>query len=120
MSEDIDNLFAITDFPELDEKEYCAFAGIVTEVKKMKTAKKDNMMRITIDDSGNTLNALFWGPKFDSWAEHNDAVKEGEIIIVYGQKSKDIVFLQDIMRPKQKIYMKFGELKKDKDNNTNE
>lgn len=120
MSEDIDNLFAVTDFPDLDEKEYCAFAGIVTEVKKMKTAKKDNMMRVTIDDSGNLLNALFWGAKFDSWAEQNDTIKEDEIIIVYGQKSKDIVFLQDVMRPKQKIYMKFGELKKDKDNNSNE
>ena len=56
-----------------------------------------------------TVNAL---PAFTDYLDSGKKLpKKGEIIIIYGSKGDDVVFVDKLFPLKDKIYMKLSELK---------
>ncbi len=100
---------------EVDERELVNVVGFVKESFKGKSRKGSQYMRIIVEDEYGECTFIMGENGVARWNFKDKPLpSEGDIIYCSGIKSNDAFFLNDFENFDQKIYLKFGELAKDK------
>lgn len=101
---------------DLDERSNIKFVGVLTDIMRRTSRNGNKYARLTMQDEGGILEGLFLDGARD--ARLTDYLNSGkklpkksDVVIIYGSKGDDIVFVDKIFPLKDKIYMKLSELK---------
>jgi len=101
---------------DLNERSNVKFVGVLTDIMRRTSRNGNKYARLTMQDEGGILEGLFLDSSRD--ARLTDYLNSGkklpkksDIVIIYGSKGDDIVFIDKIFPLKDKIYMKLSELK---------
>ena len=101
---------------DLNERSNIKFVGVLTDIMRRTSRNGNKYARLTMQDEGGILEGLFLDSNRD--ARLTDYLNSGkklpkksDIVIIYGSKGDDIVFIDKIFPLKDKIYMKLSELK---------
>jgi len=101
---------------DLNERSNVKFVGVLTDIMRRTSRNGNKYARLTMQDEGGILEGLFLDSARD--ARLTDYLNSGkklpkksDIVIIYGSKGDDIVFIDKIFPLKDKIYMKLSELK---------
>tara|TARA_R110002074_G_scaffold351863_1_gene523077 strand:+ start:1 stop:1269 length:1269 start_codon:yes stop_codon:yes gene_type:complete len=111
--EDFNSADAIKDFSPRDRVK---FVGSLTDIMKRKSRNGNDYAKLTMQDESGTLEGLFLDGEREARLTNfldsgKKLPKKGDVVIVFGTKGDDIVFLDKIVPLKDKIYMKLSELK---------
>ena len=92
------------------------FVGVVTDMIRRTSRNGNKYARLDIQDEVGNVNALFLdgnrAPRLTDYLNEGKKVPiKGDIVIVYGSKGDDVVFVDKIFPLKDKIYMKLSEIK---------
>jgi DNA polymerase-3 subunit alpha len=92
------------------------FVGVVTDMIRRTSRNGNKYARLDIQDEVGNVNALFLdgnrAPRLTDYLNEGKKVPiKGDIIIIYGSKGDDVVFVDKIFPLKDKIYMKLSEIK---------
>ena len=72
-------------------------------------------MRISISDEHGTFNCMLCNRRnektLDNFLDTNDLPQENNIVVAYGQKGEDIMFVKNLKILNQSVYMKLADLK---------
>ena len=72
-------------------------------------------MRLSISDEHGTFNCMLCNRRnqktLDNFLQDNEMPKENNIVVAYGQKGEDIMFIQDLKILNQSVYMKLADVK---------
>ena len=101
---------------DLNERSNIKFVGVLTDIMRRTSRNGNKYARLTMQDEGGVLEGLFLDSARD--ARLTDYLNSGkklpkksDVVIIYGSKGDDIVFVDKIFPLKDKIYMKLSELK---------
>lgn len=99
---------------ELD-KTRVIVGGEIVEYKAGTSKNKNKYIKIKISDGTASFNAMIMEKHFDSNNELNNdkSIKEGDIVMVEGEKMNDIIFARKIVNQNAKILSKTSELNKE-------
>tara|TARA_R110000803_G_scaffold50382_3_gene104562 strand:- start:1498 stop:2760 length:1263 start_codon:yes stop_codon:yes gene_type:complete len=111
--EDFNSADEIKDFSPRDRVK---FVGSLTDIMKRKSRNGNDYAKLTMQDESGTLEGLFLDGEREARLTNfldsgKKLPKKGDVVIVFGTKGDDIVFLDKIVPLKDKIYMKLSELK---------
>ena len=92
------------------------FVGILTDIIRRTSRNGNKYARLDLQDEVGTVDCLFLdgqrAPRLTNYLDSGKKLpKKGEIIIIYGSKGDDVVFVDKLFPLKDKIYMKLSELK---------
>ena len=111
-----DDFHSADSIKDLDPREKIKFVGSLTDIMKRKSRNGNNYARLTMQDESGVLEGLFLDgdreARLTNFLDSGKKLpKKGDVVIVFGTKGDDIVFLDKIVPLKDKIYMKLSELK---------
>ena len=92
------------------------FVGSVVDIIRRTSRNNNKYARMQLQDECGVVNGLFLdGEREARLTNYLDSgkklPKKGEVVIIYGSKGDDVVFIDKIFPLKDKIYMKLSELK---------
>jgi len=101
---------------DLADRGRVKFVGILTDIIRRTSRNGNKYARLNLQDEGGTVDCLFLdgrqAPRLTHYLDSGKKLpKKGEIIIIYGSKGDDVVFVDKLLPLKDKIYMKLSELK---------
>mgnify|MGYP003630296764 FL=1 len=101
---------------DLEPRARVKFVGSLTDIVKRTSRNGNKYARLTMQDETGGLEGLFLDSEREGrLTNYLDSGKKlpskGDVVIVFGSKGDDIVFLEKIVPLKDKIYMKLSELK---------
>jgi DNA polymerase III alpha subunit len=95
--------------------------GFIKETYTGKSRKGSKYMRIVVEDEYGESTFIMGERGVDSWNfEEKPLPSEGDIVYCTGIKSNDIFFLDTFENFDEKIYLKFGDLNREKRKRENE
>jgi DNA polymerase III alpha subunit len=101
---------------DLEPRASLKFVGSLTDIIKRTSRNGNKYARLTMQDETGVLEGLFLDSeregRLTNYLDSGKKLpKKGDVVIVFGSKGDDIVFLEKIVPLKDKIYMKLSELK---------
>ena len=101
---------------DLESRARIKFVGSLTDIIKRTSRNGNKYARLTMQDETGVLEGLFLDSeregRLTNYLDSGKKLpKKGDVVIVFGSKGDDIVFLEKIVPLKDKIYMKLSELK---------
>ena len=101
---------------DLAERANVKFVGVITDIIRRTSRNGNKYARLDIQDEVGNVNALFLDSNratrlTDYLDEGKKLPVKGDIIIIYGSKGDDVVFVDKLFPLKDKIYMKLSEIK---------
>tara|TARA_R100001591_G_scaffold27031_1_gene37366 strand:- start:3773 stop:6328 length:2556 start_codon:yes stop_codon:yes gene_type:complete len=101
---------------DLPERSNIKFVGVLTDIMRRTSRNGNKYARLAIQDEVGSVNGLFLDSDQESrLTDYLDSGKKlpvkNDIIIIYGSKGDDVVFVDKIFPLKDKIYMKLSEVK---------
>jgi len=101
---------------DLSPRDKIKFVGSLTDIMKRKSRNGNDYAKLTMQDESGVLEGLFLDGEREARLTNfldsgKKLPKKGDVVIVFGTKGDDIVFLDKIVPLKDKIYMKLSELK---------
>jgi len=92
------------------------FVGSLIDIMRRTSRNNNKYARMQLQDECGVVNGLFLdGDREARLTNYLDSgkklPKKGEVVIIYGSKGDDVVFIDKIFPLKDKIYMKLSELK---------
>lgn len=105
-----------TDLELMDLEESGKFIGVVEDCLKATSRNGNKYIKLSITDENGRYNAMLLNSRrgnfYDRYFEKNQkAPSKKNIVVAYGRKAEDIVFLDSIRIMDEKIYMKMSEVK---------
>jgi DNA polymerase-3 subunit alpha len=110
----INDLIPIFDIKNLEDKTKVRFVGIVESVeKRISREKKNPYLKVMIkDDSSLIMGMLFGDNRIEATNSFNGKeIEEGDIVVVNGQKSNELVFIDTLAIQDNPIIMSKRQLK---------
>ena len=99
----------------LNQNDFFKTIGLVEECLIQTSRAGNKYMRISISDEHGTFNCMLCNRRnekvLDQFLNDNELPKENNIVVAYGQKGEDIMFLKNIKILNQSVYMKLADLK---------
>mgnify|MGYP001575742384 CR=1 FL=1 len=114
------DLVTINEVKEYGEKTPCKFVAIINEVRSGVSKNKNPYCKIKVSDNTGSMYVIFTDSQHSHTIEEcrnlnkGKLPKEGDIAIIEGKTSADIVFANLVAIQTSKIYTKWAELKRDK------
>mgnify|MGYP004449490439 FL=1 len=101
---------------DLADRGRVKFVGILTDIIRRTSRNGNKYARLNLQDEVGTVDCLFLdgqrAPRLTNYLDSGKKLpKKGEIIIIYGSKGDDVVFVDKLFPLEDKIYMKLSELK---------
>ena len=92
------------------------FVGSLVDIMRRTSRNNNKYARMQLQDECGLVNGLFLdGDREARLTNYLDSgkklPKKGEVVIIYGSKGDDVVFIDKVFPLKDKIYMKLSELK---------
>ena len=92
------------------------FVGILTDIIRRTSRNGNKYARLNLQDEVGTVDCLFLdgqrAPRLTNYLDSGKKLpKKGEVIIIYGSKGDDVIFVDKLFPLEDKIYMKLSELK---------
>ena len=105
-----------TDLELMDLDESGKFIGVVEDCLKATSRNGNKYIKLSITDENGRYNAMLLNSRrgnfYDRYFEKNkNAPSKKNIVVAYGRKAEDIIFLDSIKIMDEKIYMKMSEVK---------
>jgi DNA polymerase-3 subunit alpha len=105
-----------TDLELMNLDESGKFIGVVEDCLKATSRNGNKYIKLSITDENGRYNAMLLNSRrgnfYDRYFEKNEkAPSKKNIVVAYGRKAEDIVFLDSIRIMDEKIYMKMSEVK---------
>jgi DNA polymerase-3 subunit alpha len=100
----------------LSERANVKFVGVLTDIIRRTSRNGNKYARMNFQDEAGTIDGLFLdsqrAPRLTNYLDSGKKLpKKGEVVIIYGSKGDDVVFVDKVFPLKDKIYMKLSELK---------
>ena len=100
----------------MSENDSGRFIGVIEDAFKRTSRNGNKYIKLTISDERGRYDAMLLnsrrGNKYDRYMERgNDVPKKNNIVILYGSKGEDILFLDNLKIMDEKIYMKLSEIR---------
>lgn len=103
------------EYASMKQNTFCKAIGLVEECIVQTSRAGNKYMRISISDEHGVFNCMLCNRKtqksLDNFLNINEMPKENNIVVAYGQKGEDIMFIQDLKVLNQSVYMKLGDVK---------
>jgi DNA polymerase III alpha subunit len=101
---------------DLSERANVKFVGVLTDIIRRTSRNGNKYARMNFQDEAGTIDGLFLdsqrAPRLTNYLDSGKKLpKKGEVVIIYGSKGDDVVFVDKLFPLKDKIYMKLSELK---------
>ena len=101
---------------DLADRGRVKFVGILTDIIRRTSRNGNKYARLNLQDEVGTVDCLFLdgqrAPRLTNYLDSGKKLpKKGEVIIIYGSKGDDVVFVDKLFPLEDKIYMKLSELK---------
>ena len=101
---------------DLADRGRVKFVGMLTDIMRRTSRNGNKYARMQLQDEVGCVNGLFLDGERDMrLTNYLDAgkklPKKGEIVIIYGSKGDDVVFVDKVFPLKDKIYMKLSDIK---------
>ena len=101
---------------DLADRGRVKFVGMLTDIMRRTRRNGNKYARMQLQDEVGCVNGLFLDGERDMrLTNYLDAgkklPKKGEIVIIYGSKGDDVVFVDKVFPLKDKIYMKLSDIK---------
>ena len=101
---------------DLVDRASVKFVGILTDIIRRTSRNGNKYARLDLQDEAGTVDCLFLdgqrAPRLTNYLDSGKKLpKKGDIIIIYGSKGDDVIFVDKLFPLKDKIYMKLSELK---------
>jgi DNA polymerase-3 subunit alpha len=101
---------------DLEDRGRVKFVGAVTDIMRRTSRNGNKYARMYLQDEAGTVNGLFLDSERDMRLTNyldlgKKLPKKGEIVIIYGSKGDDVVFIDKVFPLKDKIYMKLSDVK---------
>jgi DNA polymerase III subunit alpha len=111
-----DDFNSADDVKDLGDRANVKFVGVLTDIMRRTSRNGNKYARLTMQDEGGVLEGLFLDGSRDARLTNyldsgKKLPKKSDVVIIYGSKGDDIVFIDKIFPLKDKIYMKLSELK---------
>jgi len=111
-----DDFHSADSIKDLNPRDKIKFVGSLTDIMKRKSRNGNDYAKLTMQDESGVLEGLFLDgereARLTNFLDSGEKLpKKGDVVIVFGTKGDDIVFLDKIVPLKDKIYMKLSELK---------
>lgn len=105
-----------TDLELMDLDEKGKFIGVIEDSLKATSRNGNKYIKLQIADENGRYNAMLLNSRrgnfYDRFFENNaKAPSKKNIVVAYGRKAEDILFLDSIKVMDEKIYMKMSEVK---------
>lgn len=106
---------------EYDDARVVFVAMISDKVKETVSKKKNKYAKFQLSDETGTIGAMLFGTANNDrlgqvkFKHGGELPSEEAIVLVSGQKKGDTVFIDDLVDQQVKIYSKFGEMEKNKE-----
>jgi DNA polymerase-3 subunit alpha len=103
-------------YNSMHENDSARFIGVIEDAFKRTSKNGNKYIKLTITDERGRYDAMLLnsrrGKKYDRYIEKgNDVPKKNNIVIMYGSKGEDILFLDNLKIMDEKIYMKLSEIR---------
>ena len=101
---------------DLPERSNVKFVGVMTDIIRRTSRNGNKYARMNFQDEGGNIDGLFLDSQraarlTDYLDSGKKLPKKGDVVIIYGSKGDDVVFVDKVFPLKDKIYMKLSELK---------
>ena len=101
---------------DLPERANVKFVGVLTDIIRRTSRNGNKYARMNFQDEGGAIDGLFLdSQRAARLTDYLDSGKKlpqkGDVVIIYGSKGDDVVFVDKVFPLKDKIYMKLSELK---------
>jgi len=101
---------------DLSERANIKFVGVLTDIIRRTSRNGNKYARMNFQDEAGTIDGLFLdsqrSPRLTNYLDSGKKLpKKGDVVIIYGSKGDDVVFVDKVFPLKDKIYMKLSELK---------
>ena len=101
---------------DLPERSNVKFVGVLTDIIRRTSRNGNKYARMNFQDEGGSVDGLFLDSQratrlTDYLDSGKKLPKKGDVVIIYGSKGDDVVFVDKVFPLKDKIYMKLSELK---------
>jgi len=103
------------EYASMQQNSFCKAIGLVEECIVQTSRAGNKYMRISISDEHGVFNCMLCNRRnqksLDNFLHSNEMPKENNIVVAYGQKGEDIMFIQDLKILNQSVYMKLADVK---------
>tara|TARA_E500000081_G_scaffold155374_1_gene196013 strand:+ start:1273 stop:3828 length:2556 start_codon:yes stop_codon:yes gene_type:complete len=103
------------EYVSMQQNSFCKAIGLVEECVVQTSRAGNKYMRISISDEHGIFNCMLCNRRnqksLDNFLNTNEMPKENNIVVAYGQKGEDIMFIQDLKVLNQSVYMKLADIK---------
>ena len=111
--DDFDSSDAVKDLPE---RANVKFVGVLTDIIRRTSRNGNKYARMNFQDESGSIDGLFLdsqrAPRLTDYLDSGKKLpKKGDVVIIYGSKGDDVVFMEKVFPLKDKIYMKLSEIK---------
>jgi len=101
---------------DLPERSNVKFVGVLTDIIRRTSRNGNKYARMNFQDEGGNIDGLFLDSQraarlTDYLDSGKKLPKKGDVVIIYGSKGDDVIFVDKVFPLKDKIYMKLSELK---------
>lgn len=103
------------EYNSMEQNSFCKAIGLVEECAVQTSRAGNKYMRISISDEHGIFNCMLCNRRnektLDNFLNSNEMPKENNIVVAYGQKGEDIMFIKDLRILNQSVYMKLADVK---------
>jgi DNA polymerase III alpha subunit len=114
--QDGSGLMSSQELKQAEPRGQIKFVGTISDITKRTSANGNKYARLDLQDELGTVSGLFMdSANKERLTEYVNSGKKlpvkGDMVIIYGTKGDDIIFIEKINILKEKIYMKLSQLK---------